>query len=154
MARSPLKGRTRKHGGKKKSQHAHAHARADVAYAVGYLRPPVHTQFKKGTSGNPRGRPRGRKSLKTLIRNGLMRSMVDPKTKRRITVAEALWNKQVELGLAGSGTSTFTIFKVAEQFGAFDEAEGGEAQALSAAEQEVLDRFLKKANRGDGGEQP
>ena len=26
--------------------------------AVGYMRPPVQTRFKKGQSGNPRGRPR------------------------------------------------------------------------------------------------
>ena len=28
-------------------------------YTVGYGRPPVRTRFRKGTSGNPRGRPRG-----------------------------------------------------------------------------------------------
>src|ERR1700736_1478465 len=28
-------------------------------YAIGYCKPPVHTQFRKGVSGNPRGGPRG-----------------------------------------------------------------------------------------------
>jgi hypothetical protein len=27
-------------------------------YIVGYGRPPLHTRFRKGVSGNPRGRPR------------------------------------------------------------------------------------------------
>jgi hypothetical protein len=29
-------------------------------YVVGYGRPPAHTRFRKGTSGNPHGRPPGR----------------------------------------------------------------------------------------------
>jgi Family of unknown function (DUF5681) len=36
-------------------------------YRVGYGRPPLHTRFKKGQSGNPRGRPRGAKNLSTLL---------------------------------------------------------------------------------------
>ena len=30
----------------------------DKAYDVGYGKPPKHTRFQKGTSGNPKGRPR------------------------------------------------------------------------------------------------
>ena len=34
-------------------------------YEVGYGRPPRHTRFQPGQSGNPRGRPKGTKNLKT-----------------------------------------------------------------------------------------
>lgn len=35
---------------------------------VGPYNPPVATQFKPGQSGNPNGRPKGRKNLATLVR--------------------------------------------------------------------------------------
>ena len=34
-------------------------------YAANYRKPPLHTRFKKGQSGNPRGRPK--KNLPTLL---------------------------------------------------------------------------------------
>ena len=36
-------------------------------YDVGYGKPPVATWFRKGRSGNPRGRPKGARGVRTLI---------------------------------------------------------------------------------------
>ena len=36
-------------------------------YVVGYGKPPLHTRFQKGRSGNPNGRPRGKKNMSTLL---------------------------------------------------------------------------------------
>lgn len=41
------------------------------AYDVGYGKPPSHTQFKKGQSGNPRGRPKGTTNLATTLKRTL-----------------------------------------------------------------------------------
>lgn len=40
----------------------------DRDYEVGYGRPPKHSQFKKGQSGNPKGRKKGARGLKTDLR--------------------------------------------------------------------------------------
>ena len=42
-------------------------------YKVGYKRPPVSTRFKPGSSGNPKGRPKGQRNFKTIMRKPSMR---------------------------------------------------------------------------------
>lgn len=43
----------------------------DGSYEVGYCRPPKHTQFPPGKSGNAKGRPRKSKGLEDLIEREL-----------------------------------------------------------------------------------
>src|SRR5215472_3649927 len=37
-------------------------------YEVGYGKPPKHSQYPKGKSGNPRGRPKAEQQFKTVAR--------------------------------------------------------------------------------------
>ena len=69
-------------------------------YEVGYGKPPRRTRFTKGQSGNPRGRVRGGKNLKTLLDETLNEPVIvaengGPTMLARIGVMRAL-NRHVE----------------------------------------------------------
>lgn len=73
---------------------------------VGYGRPPKPTQFKKGQSGNPRGRPRNRRRevpYDTLL--GQMVTVREDGRERRVTAAEAFILQLTKKGLEGDSAS-------------------------------------------------
>ena len=45
-------------------------------YDVGYKKPPIKTQWKKGQSGNLKGRPKGTKNLRTALKEELQEKIV------------------------------------------------------------------------------
>jgi hypothetical protein len=40
----------------------------DSSYKVGYGKPPKHSRFRKGISGNRKGRPKGKRNIATILR--------------------------------------------------------------------------------------
>jgi hypothetical protein len=62
-------------------------------YSVGYGKPPKHSQFKKGQSGNPKGhRMRYPKDIKTILNEVLNRKVRvrEADTFRRVTIRELM----------------------------------------------------------------
>ena len=54
-----------------KDNQSEANPQADDYIAVGYKQPPLESRFKKGRSGNPKGRPKGSWSGKDLLQKAL-----------------------------------------------------------------------------------
>lgn len=57
---------------------------------VGYKNPPKHTQFRKGQSGNPKGRPKGRRNMITLLESELQKPVTIQENGKRKTVSKKL----------------------------------------------------------------
>jgi hypothetical protein len=62
-------------------------------YKVGYGRPPKHTRFKPGQSGNSKGRPKGRKNNRNIVREIAERQVtfLENGRRRTMSVREALF---------------------------------------------------------------
>jgi hypothetical protein len=60
----------------------------DRSYEVGFGKPPRHTRFKKGASGNPKGRPRRSENSATLLKEALSEQVVVSESGRRKTMSK------------------------------------------------------------------
>jgi hypothetical protein len=124
-------------------------AAEQVPYKVGYRRPPKHTQFQKGQSGNVRGRPRGRKNTKTIILEAAYEPIevtVNGRRKKmpKIHVAVA---QLVNDAVKGDRKATEVVLgEVARHETPEPEGRTG----LKATDQEILAR-LKARFSGNGG---
>jgi hypothetical protein len=56
--------------------------------SIGYGKPPVHSRFKKGQSGNPNGRPKGVNNLKTDLNEELQERIVIREGQRAVRVSK------------------------------------------------------------------
>jgi len=57
-------------------------------YEVGYGKPPQHSRFKPGQSGNPRGRPKGARNAATVLRDELAEKITVTENGKTITITK------------------------------------------------------------------
>lgn len=102
---------------------------------VGFMNPPKNTQFQRGKSGNPRGRPRKPKDTNTILQQVLDRKVRLREGDRQITIRNALISKLRELSLQGDKRALALQRKIMD--------EAGLATADAQRSGELKERVLK-----------
>lgn len=114
-------------------------------YEVGFGKPPRHSQFKPGQSGNPRGRKKGSRGLKTDLHAELasmLRIQINGKpikgTKQQLML-KALATRAATGDVKAASLLLPLILQV---LGIEDR--GGNQARLSVQDQEILDELLTR----------
>jgi hypothetical protein len=132
-------------------------------YVVGYGKPPLHSRFHAGQSGNPAGRRKGVRSLMTDVKRALstpIKVKEGGRTRKKSTQEGALMVLR-EKALRGDARALDRLLELALRFNN-DATEIGSTQALGADDQAILAAYLVEsagapimgASKAEAGDNP
>ncbi|TFV71241.1 hypothetical protein E4K64_27925 [Bradyrhizobium frederickii] len=111
---------------------------------VGYGRPPVHTRFKPGQSGNPKGRPRGSLNFVTDLERTLQAPVrvIDSGKSRTVSSQHGLLLRLKERAFKGEPRALDKYVSLAATF--FAKTEEPASKPLSADDLAILERYRQE----------
>lgn len=114
-------------------------------YEVGYGKPPKATQFKTGQSGNPYGRPKGKRNFATVLFAELntMVSISENGRSKQVTKLEAATKQLANRAAAGDLPSMRMLIQLIPSIEAMLERENAPVFG-DAQDQAVLAEMLKR----------
>ena len=121
------------------------------AYAIGYRRPPERARFKKGKSGNPKGRPPGAKALSTVLAKALNEAVdvTENGRRKRISKMQAMTKQLVNKAASGDPRATQMLIGTIRT----NELPSGKTpeEPFDDADLQVIENLLKRIRQEPGG---
>jgi hypothetical protein len=122
-------------------------------YEVGYGKPPQHTRFRKGQSGNPRGRARHTKNLKTDLLEELQERILvrEGTSERRLSKQRAMLKNLTMKAIKGDTRSTSILLNMMLRILDGNEESAAAEPPLTAEERAIIDHLEQRLRRPSYG---
>jgi hypothetical protein len=121
-------------------------------YKVGYGRPPDHTRFKKGQTGNPKGRPKGHANAKTIASRVISErvTMREGDKAREMTKLEGLLQAHLVKAIKGDARSASMVIGFLARLGLLADTEPETITTLSDEDQAILAEYVQSQTGAAG----
>jgi hypothetical protein len=126
----------------------------DRPYTVGFGKPPRSTQFRRGQSGNPSGRPKGKKNLATVLERELQEKVVinENGQRRTITKLEAAIKQVVNKAAGGDMAALRQLHALVRSAEENAVEEPQEQEVVRENDSKVMTNILRRFEKAMKGE--
>jgi hypothetical protein len=120
-----------------------------TTYSVGYSRPPREHRFKPGQSGNPKGRPKGKKNTATVLREILDRKveMRIGGILRKVCMREAMLMRFAEAALKGDTKAAGFLL---QRYDMDETVNDHSTDVATQDELEIIEAFMQRHAKAKG----
>lgn len=119
------------------------------SYDVGYGKPPKSGQFQKGKSGNPRGRPKGARGLKTDLKAELGErvTITENGQPRTLTKQQLMVKQLTATAVKGDMRAISKLAELAISLLGSDDEVPANTSRISPEDEVILQQFMERQNR-------
>lgn len=122
-------------------------------YEIGYGKPPKANRFKKGSSGNPKGRPKGKKNFATILVEELSEKLTikEAGKSRKVTKLEAVTKQLVTKAINGDPRALAELLRQIHAH--WPTEQDGQNAELPATEEDlaILNDLMQRTASNAGG---
>lgn len=114
-------------------------------YEVGYRKPPKANQFKPGQSGNKKGRPKGRKNLRTIVDDTLYQrvKVTENGKTRTLTAFEVICLTAMRKAMEGDHRARNAVFVLTDKYLSTQPDYSNPTDAeISPDDQTIIDEYI------------